>query len=234
MKHIRLIIIALFTFSLAANAQEVKKMEASAKDYIELLKVKGYDAYPVDISCLNDSSYMLEFEIKEYIGGEDKEVSSRYIGRSPNRRMVKDFMWRKLSDEEMKGIKKEACDFENGVFSRAEKITVGFMPSEVDSLRQGRIIVENMTAFNLKIEQKPITNTKDNETMYAYNIRPFKPSKFEVGKFIPLVFYCSFWYDSDYNIFRCCGEREIDPDMTSEILKRTPHYYVIGFTATKQ
>ena len=61
MKHIRLIIIALFSFSLAVNAQEVKKMEASAKDYIELLKVKGYEAYPVDISCLNDSSYMLDF-----------------------------------------------------------------------------------------------------------------------------------------------------------------------------
>ena len=116
-------------------------------------------------------------------------------------------MWRKLSDEEMEGIKKDACDFENGVFSRAEKITVGFMPSEVDSLRQGRIIIENMAAYNLKIEQKPITNTKDNETKYAYHIRPFKSSKFEVGKFIPLVFYCSFWYDSKYNIFRCCGER---------------------------
>lgn len=30
-----------------------------------------------------------------------------------------------------------------------------------------------------------------------------------------------------------CGAKEIDPDMSTDILKDTPHYYVIGVIFTK-
>ncbi|MDE6633830.1 MAG: DUF5041 domain-containing protein [Bacteroidaceae bacterium] len=38
----------------------------------------------------------------------------------------------------------------------------------------------------------------------------------------------SVWYDKDAGVFRFCGEKEINPDMSSQILRYIPHYYVIG------
>ena len=51
--------------------------------------------------------------------------------------------------------------------------------------------------------------------------------------YIPLAAYTSFWFDVKYNIIRSCGASELDPDMSTEILKDTPHYYVIGVTLTE-
>ena len=47
------------------------------------------------------------------------------------------------------------------------------------------------------------------------------------------VALASFWFDEKYSVIRFCGAKEIDPDMSTEILKDTPHYYVIGVTLTK-
>ena len=40
--------------------------------------------------------------------------------------------------------------------------------------------------------------------------------------------YTSAWLDEKPNIIRFCGDKEILADMSSEILKYLPHYYVIG------
>ena len=40
-------------------------------------------------------------------------------------------------------IKAASVDFENGVYSRSEKITVGFLPCENDSTEVGRLYLEN-------------------------------------------------------------------------------------------
>ena len=50
----------------------------------------------------------------------------------------------------------------------------------------------------------------------------------EKETFIPLVFYCSFWYDEKDKVTRCCGENYIAPDLSSDIPKHSPHYYTIG------
>ena len=61
-----------------------------------------------------------------------------------------------------------------------------------------------------------------------YNIMPFKVDGFEKGKFVPLVLYAAPWWDENYEICRFCGKNELSPDMTSELLKDSPHYFVIG------
>ena len=57
--------------------------------------------------------------------------------------MVKEFFWRELSEEEVAEIKVSSVDYENGVYSRSEKITVGFLPCENDSTEVGRLYLEN-------------------------------------------------------------------------------------------
>lgn len=64
--------------------------------------------------------------------------------------------------------------------------------------------------------------------------RPFKLQPFKEGEFIPLMLVGSIWWDSEFNLFRFCGESVIDPDLSSDIVKFIPHYYVIGVEATKQ
>ncbi len=237
MRKIALIICAaMMIASTTLRAQEVRPIEASIEDYIALLNQNGYQAYSFDISPMKDATYQVLFEVREYVAGNHEPVSAQPYGRGfKSRTMVSDFMWRELSEEELADIKEESVDYENGVYSRAEKITVGFMPCENDSTEVGRLYVENQGSSGFSLKLKPINHhgVYDDDVIYQYKPVPFKTSVFENGKFIPLAVYASFWFDEKYSIIRFCGAKEIDPDMSTEILKDTPHYYVIGVTLTK-
>ena len=231
-----LLIAFLSVISFASRAQEVKPIEASIEDYIALLNQNGYQAYSFDISPMKDTTYQVHFEVREYVADNLEPVSIQPYGlRLKNRTMVKDFFWRELSEEEVAEIKAASVDYENGVYSRSEKITVGFLPCENDSTKVGRVFLDNQGNFGFSLKLKPISHygTYDNQVIYQYRTLPFKPSAFEEGKFIPLAAYTSFWFDAKYNIIRSCGATELDPDMSTEILKDTPHYYVIGVVFTK-
>lgn len=237
MKRIKLLVIAALAFvGLTMQAQEVKQIEASIEDYIALLNQNGYQAYSFDISTIKDTTYQVHFEVREYVADNLEPVSIQPYGRRlKNRTMVKDFFWRELSEEEVAEIKTASVDYENGVYSRSEKITVGFLPCENDSTKVGRVFLDNQGNFGFSLKLKPINHygAYENQVIYQYRTLPFKPSAFEEGKFIPLAAYTSFWFDEKYNIIRSCGATELDPDMSTEILKDTPHYYVIGVVFTK-
>ena len=86
--------------STTLRAQEVKPIEASIEDYIALLNQNGYQAYSFDISPMKDTTYQVQFEVREYVADNPNPVSVQPYGRGlKNRTMVKDFMWRELSEE---------------------------------------------------------------------------------------------------------------------------------------
>ena len=155
MRKIALIICAaMMIASTTLRAQEVKPIEASIEDYIALLNQNGYQAYSFDISPMKDATYQVQFEVREYVADNPEPVSVQPYGRGfKSRTMVKDFMWRELSEEELADIRATSVDYENGVYSRAEKITVGFLPCENDSTEVGRLYVENQgnAGFSLKM-----------------------------------------------------------------------------------
>lgn len=231
------IIIAIVILASASlRAQEVRPIESSVEDYIALLNQSGYQAYSFDISQLMDTTYYVQFEVREYVAGNPDPVMVQPYGRGlKNRTMVKDFMWRERSEEELADIRAASVDYENGVYSRAEKITVGFLPCKNDSTEVGKLFVENQGAsgFSLSLKQIDHKGAYNENVIYSYNTLPFKTSAFEEGKFIPLAAYASFWFDERFNIIRFCGATELDPDMTTEILKDTPHYFVIGVIFSK-
>jgi hypothetical protein len=231
------IIIAIVILASASlRAQEVRPIESSVEDYIALLNQSGYQAYSFDISQLMDTTYYVQFEVREYVAGNPDPVMVQPYGRGlKNRTMVKDFMWRERSEEELADIRAASVDYENGVYSRAEKITVGFLPCKNDSTEVGKLFVENQGAsgFSLSLKQIDHKGAYNEDVIYSYNTLPFKTSAFEEGKFIPLAAYASFWFDERFNIIRFCGATELDPDMTTEILKDTPHYFVIGVIFSK-
>ena len=53
-------------------------------------------------------------------------------------------------------------------------------------------------------------------------------STWEKGKFIPLVLYGSYWYEPEISVSRFCGESVIKPDLSSDIVKSIPHFFVLG------
>jgi len=114
--------------------------------------------------------------------------------------------------------------------SLGKKIVVGFSPLENDSTFKFTFSVEDDATFNGPLKLRPVYHPNDSiKPIYRYVARPFDLSRpGESGSFIPLVLYGSFWYDAEDDVFRCCGENIIKPDLSSNIVKEMPHFYVFG------
>ena len=113
--------------------------------------------------------------------------------------------------------------------AKGDKLVYGFLPSENDSTALCYFNWENTlrSASSLKLRQ--IYWESEDKYVYSYVSKPFELTmSLEKDTFIPLVCYCSFWYDAEDKVTRCCGENFIKPDLSSDILKNVPHYYVLG------
>ena len=84
------------------------------------------------------------------------------------------------------------------------------------------------------LKLKPLKAPNSDKLSYSYESRPFVVDKFEEGKFIPLVFFGSYWIDEKYGFLRFCGANEIGADMGKEYIESTPHYFVIGVEINKK
>jgi hypothetical protein len=109
--------------------------------------------------------------------------------------------------------------------ARGNKLIIGFLPSEKDSLALCCFSWENTLSFTSSLKLKPIFWESENKYIYSYRSDPFEPtSPIEKETFIPLVYYSSFWYDAEDKVTRCCGS-------ISDIIKQSPHYFVLGIQA---
>ena len=218
----------LSMFGETNSAKELKPLKSSADDYIHLLNSRGYEAFPFDISSLSDGQYYISFKIKEY---KDGNVVKDDIlgGYTTFKNMV---LLSEFPEDAQKNTKPEdMADPDRGIYAMGEKIMIGFTPIVNDSIRPILIKVENMgwTSPDLHMLPQYMDNDSVNgKKFFQYYAKPFKTGEITTGKFLPLVLFGSMWYDKDFGIHRFCGENEIEPDMSSQILKYIPHYYVIG------
>ena len=234
MKNMRKLVCFFSLLSLwmatSVSAQSLKKQEAIMEDYLPLLQVSGYQVYSFDISEFLDDTYHFSFKIKEYVNREEVQGDGHSSVFS-NRMMIAEF-----PEESQKSILEEgsAVDPEKGIYSQAKKLTIGFVPSKVDSTRIVRISLDGMGELRKPLKLKPLKAPKSDKLSYSYESRPFVVDKFEEGKFIPLVFFGSYWLDEKYGFFRFCGALEIGADMGQEYIESTPHYYAIGVEIKKK
>ena len=152
MKRILLTTFAALIPAMILNAQSIKPINASIEEYIMLLNDCGYMAYSYDITDLAENTHNISFEIKEYIDGKLQPETINPWRVFKNRTMVRDFMWRELSKEELADIKKDSFNYKKGIYSIAEKITVCFMPSQTDSTAKCRIYVSNMGSIGIDLK----------------------------------------------------------------------------------
>ena len=110
----------------------------------------------------------------------------------------------------------------NAFEARGDKLIIGFLPSETDSLAQYCFSWENTLSYHSLLKLKQIYWESENKYIYSYRSDPFEPtSPLEKETFIPLVYYSSFWYDAEDKVTRCCGS-------ISDITPNCPHYYILG------
>ena len=111
-----------------------------------------------------------------------------------------------------------------------EKLVIGFAPSGNDTTAIYTFNFSEGRGFNGRLNLRAIYAPEaPTKSRYSYESRPFKlVPPFEKGKFIPLVLYGSYWYEPETGVSRFCGESIIKPDLSSDIVKNIPHFYVLG------
>lgn len=112
----------------------------------------------------------------------------------------------------------------------SEKLVIGFAPSGNDSTAIYTFNFSEGRGFNGRLNLRAIYVPEEpTKSRYSYESRPFElVPPFEKGKFIPLVLYGSYWYEPESGVSRFCGESIIKPDLSSDIVKNIPHFYVLG------
>ncbi len=212
------------SFGWGCFAQDLHPLPATADDYISLLQKSGYDAYAFDIADLADKRHKITFQIREYDNGQ--LVSSNILPWEPtydNIRYVTDFSEEARADVDPEKM----ADPERGIYSMARRLKIGFVP-EADSVKTVEMTVENMGSAYGRLNLKPQTVRETGKKFYAYVTRPFTTGKIGYGDFTPLVLIGSVWWDEQFGVHRFCGENEISPDLSSDIVAHIPHFYVIG------
>ena len=221
--------------NVSAEADVLKPVDSTLSDYAALLRAAGYELYSFDISDLIDNQYTITVTVREYEG--DSLINDNVSGwprAFSNRTMLSEF-----SEEDRNSIKREDMyDAEKGIYTAAEKINIGFLP-KADNINGGKNIcvlvnLPQMGDTQIQLDLHPIFFSGNPTPIYRYSTRPFATTQWKENEFTPLVLLGSAWYDQKFNVLRFCGESEIAPDLSSDILKDTPHFYVIGATVTKQ
>ena len=237
MKKLFLTLIVAFT-TVCGFAQEIKSVDTKFEDYqlvatfddcLSLLQQAGYNMFVYDISSLKDKATHVEFCVKEYENGNLVEV-----GDSRSRSSVFELIRRisEYSEEEQRVIKASAIadDEDNDIFRLATRLKIGFTPVGADMEQRVQFEVAGkvqMALFSKLLSLRDNRVDKSHRKLDYYT-RPFIIDGFEKGKFIPLVLYAAPWWDEKYETYRLCGETKIPADMSSQVMKLSPHYFIIG------
>ena len=224
------IISCMVVLSYTALSQQIIKKNAELGDFVTLLGAAGYEIFSYDISEMLNERYDIVVVKKEFSAG--KEIESSNLIRVSNKRILTEFpesQWQKIIDEG------RIIDTKTQAIAHAEKISFGFYPSGNDSTKHMQIDVpEFMRSTKIIFKLRGLTQKESDKLLFFYHTRPFKMTAFKEDEFIPLILLGSGWYDERFNVFRFCGEREIEPDMSSEILKDVPHHYIVGVKFVKK
>ena len=115
-------------------------------------------------------------------------------------------------------------------FPLGEKLVIGFAPSSNDSTYVYSYQSVGGGGFNATLKLQPVFAPEmPTKLAYRYESRPFElAAPVEAGKFIPLVLFGSYWYEEETGVSRFCGDKLIKPDLSSDLIKSIPHFYVLG------
>ena len=216
------IITCMLILSCTAFGQQIKNKNVEFEDLTTLLSFAGYELFSYDISEMLNERYNITITLKEYEAG--KEIASTNRATVPNKRLLADF-----PESERQRIIDEGR-----VVLHAKKISFGFYPSDNDSTKRMLVSVPGFMEGGGVLKLRGLPQKDSDKLFYFYTTRPFQIKAFKEDEFIPLVLVSSGWYDEQFGIFRSCGQREIEPEMSDETYRNIPHHYIVGVTFVKR
>jgi hypothetical protein len=115
-------------------------------------------------------------------------------------------------------------------FPIGDKLVIGFAPSSNDSTYVYSYQSVGGGGFNAMLKLQPVYAPEmPTKQAYRYESRPFElVAPVETGKLIPLVLFGSYWYEEETGVSRFCGDKLIKSDLSSDLIKSIPHFYVLG------
>ena len=221
--------LAMLVLSCIAFGQQIKSKNVELNDLISLLGAAGYEIFNYDISEMLNERYDIVVVKKEFSAG--KEIASSNLATVPNKRLLTDIP---ESSRQQFIDAGRVIDPITQAIELVEKISLGFYPSGNDSTKRMQIGVGGRTLSNSSLKLRGLIQKDSDKLFFFYTIRPFQIKAFKEGEFIPLILLSSGWYDERFDIFRSCGQIEVEPEMSDEIYKNIPHHYVVGVKFVKK
>lgn len=224
MKKYSVLFLSLFiVFSVKAqNIPLVKSAENTNEEIIELLRLLGAHSYRFDLSGLSDKEYKFGYFVEEYSMGEKVEENGRvsYVGSNWRQRFSDPDFW---NDFVEKNHPRMSADGQK--FLSLENMGLYVVPKN-DSVAMVEVSFYGVGTSSIPLNLKTLENSQRGP-LYDYRLFKTYPVTSKEQR-IPLLLCTSFWWDEKHGIFRSCMERELEPDLSSESLRLSPHYYVIG------
>jgi len=180
---------------------------STAEDYVVLLQKCGYMSYSADISVLlkEKDIFWIEPVIRHYKNGELQENTFDFGVKFSNR------------------DSKTMCD----------NVRVGFAPDTNKMFRYLNFYVTETGAISMPLIFDEQNNPETGESSNTYGYCQFSVDNITLNTFIPIAMCGTYWYDKDLEGFRFCGEDVLNPNMSADILKMIPEYYLIGMEISK-
>ncbi len=223
MKNIMATIVLCLFSVLTVKAQQevqVKTLEPQLTDVWTIMTEMGIHAYRFELTSFLNKVYEVKFHIDEYQHGELVKSSKKKANMGKNILSITDF------PEKSRGLFHEHFHLPAGVDSVAliKEASIYIIQSDSTAKVVFNIPQARKSSYILKLQKLPSLK----EVLYDTRIFKQVPVKQEGSLRIPLLFYGSNWYDEKFNVFRFCGERELEPGLTGDIPAKSPHYYVIS------
>jgi len=223
------IMLVMLVLSCTTFGQQVKNKNVELDDLISLLGAAGYELFNYDISEMLNERYDIVVVKKEFSAG--KEIRSSNLVTIPNKRLLTDFP---ESSRQQFIDAGRVIDPITQAIELVKKISFGFYPSGNDSTKRIQIGVDGRTLSNSSLKLRGLIQKDSDKLFFFYTTRLFQIKAFKEDDFIPLILLNSGWYDERFDIFRSCGQRDIEPEMSDEIYKNIPHHYIVGVKFVKK
>lgn len=210
----------------AQTVPTVKPAETQIEDILNVLNNMDIHLQRFDVSQFLCSTYQMEVYVDEYRNNQRTGRCHRFeLGK--NIGSLDDFpeeSWPAL--REIHHLAEGETEWEN-----IREISVYIQPkAKSDSTVYFYIASPKVGQQGFPFTLYPA----DGKDYYKYYTRPFALRATADDEMeIPLLIYGSAWNEPGTTIYRFCGANEIDPDMTTEMLKHIPHHYVIGLRLKK-
>ena len=222
------LIILLFCLLSAgtASAQDslrIVKTTPQMDDIFSVLETMNIYLYRFDLKEFLNDTYTINIYIDEYTKGAP---AARYQTLRLGNNITS---LNEVPEEHREGFRKlKNIPAGKNEWNSIEELSI-YIRQKDDSVSMVTFNVPENGRRLALLKLKPVGKQR----IYFYTPRPFRLDAVSKGEQmqIPLLLYGSGWVDTSVQgreLIRFCGESQIDPAMRADILKETPHYYVIG------